>query len=181
MIHYVLIIMKLDKDSTSSKSQIAEIIAAVVVIVMIILVTVALILIVIVVIRRKQRKKVCFLHNIILLLLIVLLQGILPMTLNNNSHNPVNIELDIRSDEIIEDDIDMKREEDSGCSSHMSSTQSSVVKEITYATLSEMKSPKPSSPKPSPKEPSPKVPPVKYEDIDFKATQVGLHTEFIVW
>ena len=145
---------------------------------MIILVMVTLILIVMVYImfRRKQRKKVCFLHNIILLLQIVLLQVILPMTVNTNSHNPVNIELDIRSDEIIEDDIDMKREEDSGCSSHMSTTQSSVVKEITYATLSEMKSPKPSSPKPSPK-----VPPVKYEDIDFKATQVGVHREYIVW
>ena len=151
--------------------------------------TVALILIVmvyIIVIRPKLRKKVCFLHNIILLLQIVLLQVILPVTLNTNSHNPVNIELDIRSDEIIEDDIDMKREEDSGSSSHMSTTQSSVVKENIYATLSEMKSPKPSSPKPSPKpsspkpspKPSPKVPPVKYEDIDFKATQVGAH---IVW
>ena len=144
---------------------------------MIILVTVTLILIVMVyiVFRRNQRNKVCFLHNIILLLQIVLLQVILPMTVNTNSHNPVNIELDMRSDEIIEDDIDIKREEESGSSSHMSTTQSSVVKEITYATLSEMK-----SPKPSPK-PLPNVPPVKYEDIDFKATQVGAHTEFIVW
>ena len=79
------------------------------------------------------------------------------MTVNTNSHNPVN--------------IDMKIEEDSGSSSHMSTTQSSVVKELTYATLSEMKE----------TNPSPKVPPVKYEDIDFKATQVGAHTEFIVW
>ena len=69
----------------------------------------------------------------------------------------------MRSDEITDGDIDMKREEDSGSMS----TQSSVVKEITYATLSETK--------PSPK-PLPKVPPVKYEDIDFKATQVRVHT-----
>ena len=141
--------------------------------------TVTLILIVMVYIRPKLRKKVCLLYNIILLLLqIVLLQAICPMTLNTYSHNPVNIEHDMRSNEIIEDDIDMKREEDR--SSHMCTTQSSVVKEITYATLSDIKETKPSSSKAPPK-PLPKVPPVKYEDIDFKATQVGVHTEFIVW
>ena len=72
MIHYVLIIMKLDKHSTPSKSQTAEIIIAVVVIVMIIIMTVTLILIVIVyniiVIRRNQRNKVCFLHDIIIII-----------------------------------------------------------------------------------------------------------------
>ena len=160
---------------TTTLSLSVAVIVAVVVIVTIIIMTVTLILIVMVyiVFRRNQRNKVCFLHNIILLLHILLLQVILPMTVNTNSHNPVNIELDMRSDEITDGDNDIKREEDSGS---RSTTQSSVVKEITYATLSEMKETKPSS-----KEPLPKVPPVKYEDIDVKATQVRVHTEFIVW
>ena len=93
----------------------------------------------------------------------------------------------------MDDDIDTKADEESDGIGSQSTTQpsepsqpsqsSEAVKEITYATLADMKKTNlslPSSRSSTKASPKSNAPRVKYEDIDFKATEAGVHTQCVV-